>query len=252
MSSNKGRVFAIAAHPDDIEFMMAGTLFRLKAAGYELHYMNIANGSCGSAEFNAETTARIRLEEGREAAEYLGATFHEPLVPDLEIFYERDTLARLGSIMREVAPDILLTQYPFDYMEDHNNSVRLAVTAAFCRGMRNFPVVPERDPVAGKVTVYHAMPYGLKDPMRNTPTPDLFIDISDILTQKREMLGKHRSQKEWLDTSQGMDSYLIEMENQAQACGKLSGAYTHAEGWFRRLHLGFCSPEDDPLSNLSE
>ena len=38
--------FAIACHPDDIEFMMAGTLTRLKEdLGYEIHYMNIANGS---------------------------------------------------------------------------------------------------------------------------------------------------------------------------------------------------------------
>ncbi|MDQ6630443.1 MAG: PIG-L family deacetylase, partial [Verrucomicrobiota bacterium] len=29
--------FAIAAHPDDIEFMMAGTLLLLKNAGYEIH-----------------------------------------------------------------------------------------------------------------------------------------------------------------------------------------------------------------------
>ena len=38
--------FAIAAHPDDIEFQMAGTLILLQRAGYEIHYMNIANGSC--------------------------------------------------------------------------------------------------------------------------------------------------------------------------------------------------------------
>ena len=42
------RAFAVAAHPDDIEFMMAGTLILLGRAGYELHYMTIANGSCGS------------------------------------------------------------------------------------------------------------------------------------------------------------------------------------------------------------
>ena len=37
--------FALAAHPDDIEFMMAGTLVLLGDAGYEIHYMNVANGS---------------------------------------------------------------------------------------------------------------------------------------------------------------------------------------------------------------
>ena len=42
-------VFAMACHPDDIEFMMGGTLILLKEAGYRIHVMNLANGSCGSA-----------------------------------------------------------------------------------------------------------------------------------------------------------------------------------------------------------
>ena len=35
--------FAIACHPDDIEFMMAGTLFLLKRAGWDVHYMNLCD-----------------------------------------------------------------------------------------------------------------------------------------------------------------------------------------------------------------
>ena len=42
-------VLAFGCHPDDIEFMMAGTLLLLKDLGVELHYINIANGSCGTA-----------------------------------------------------------------------------------------------------------------------------------------------------------------------------------------------------------
>ncbi|MEO8269951.1 MAG: PIG-L family deacetylase [Aureliella sp.] len=38
-------VLAIAAHPDDIEFVMAGTLLQLSQRGWQVHYFNIANGS---------------------------------------------------------------------------------------------------------------------------------------------------------------------------------------------------------------
>src|SRR5690606_6853572 len=103
--------------------------------GYELHYMNLANGCCGSSEFDRETIAAMRLEEARQAAASIGAIFHEPLVPDLEVFYDRPTLLRLGSVMRDVAPEILLVHSPDDYMEDHMNACRLALTAAFSRGM---------------------------------------------------------------------------------------------------------------------
>ena len=41
---------AIACHPDDIDFGMSGTLMMLKKAGYEIHYMDVANGSLGTAE----------------------------------------------------------------------------------------------------------------------------------------------------------------------------------------------------------
>ncbi len=57
------RVFAIAAHPDDIEFLMSGTLMHLTEAGYEAHYLNVANGCCGSTQHDIPTISAIRREE---------------------------------------------------------------------------------------------------------------------------------------------------------------------------------------------
>ena len=62
------RAFAIAAHPDDIEFVMAGTLLQLRDAGYEIHYLNIANGCCGSSGTDAATTASTRPCEAMAAS----------------------------------------------------------------------------------------------------------------------------------------------------------------------------------------
>ena len=136
--------FAIAAHPDDIEFLMSGTLMLLRAAGYELHYMNVSNGSLGTTQYDTATIVAMRRSEAREAAASIGAAFHGSVCTDLDIFYDRPTLAQIASVMREVAPDIVLTHSPVDYMEDHVNAGRLAVTAAFARGMPNFPVTPPR------------------------------------------------------------------------------------------------------------
>ncbi|MCA9166754.1 MAG: PIG-L family deacetylase [Planctomycetales bacterium] len=241
------RAFAIAAHPDDIEFVMSGTLLRLRSAGYELHYMNIANGCCGSLETDAAATARIRRDEARAAAGYLNATFHESLTNDLEIFYDRDTLMRLASVVRDVAPEIMLIHSPQDYMEDHMNACRLAVTAAFTRGMPNFPVIPPRTPVSQDVTLYHAQPHGNCDGLRQPVMPDFYVDVAELIPQKRELLALHVSQKRWLDASQGMDSYLNTMEELCRDVGKLSRVYTHAEGWRRHSHLGFCASDADPL-----
>ena len=45
---------AVFAHPDDIELTAAGTLVRLQRAGYQIHYMTVANGSCGSSVHGGE------------------------------------------------------------------------------------------------------------------------------------------------------------------------------------------------------
>ncbi len=238
---------AIAAHPDDIEFFMAGTLMLLGRAGYEIHYMNIANGCCGTTEYDIETITRMRRDEAQQAAASIGAIFHESICNDLEIFYEQATLAKVTSVIREVAPEIVLTHAPADYMEDHMNTSRLAVSAAFCRGMPNFPVDPPRDPVDQTVTVYHAQPYSHRDPLRQLVTPDLWVDVSNVLEEKVAMLAKHASQKLWLDQSQGHDSYLQTLRDLDAEGGKLSGRFQYAEGWRRHLHLGFCGPDDNPL-----
>lgn len=241
------RAIAIAAHPDDIEFSMAGTLIRLRNAGYEIHYLNVANGCCGSTEFDPVKIASIRRAEAMEAAVAMGATFHESLCNDLEVFYGEGLLRQLASVIRRVDPSIVLTHSPADYMEDHTNTCRLAVTAVFARGMPNFRVAPVVEPVETSVTIYHAQPYSNFDPLRQPVVPDLFVDVSDLQDDKRRFLACHVSQKQWLDESQGLDSYLQTLRELDTQVGKLSQKFACAEGWRRRLHLGFSGPNDDPL-----
>jgi len=241
--------FALAAHPDDIEFMMGGTLALLATAGYELHMMSLCNGSCGTAEDNAETIIARRTGEAREAAQTLGAIFHTPLVDDIALFHEPKTLSKTLSIIREVNPTIMLIASPQDYMEDHMNACRVAVTAAFCRGMGNCPCEPPRFPVSTEVTLYHALPWGLRDSLRRIVHAGQYADIASVLAIKRAALACHRSQKEWLDSSQGLDSYLSTMEDMSRAAGIQSGCFMYAEGWRRHLHLGFCTETADPLSD---
>ncbi len=243
------RVLAIGAHPDDIEFMMAGTLLQLKAAGYAVHMFNVANGSCGSMVENGERTAAIRLQEAQNAAQMLGAQYHPPIVDDLEVFYTKPLLQRVAAVIRVVQPDILLTHPPEDYMEDHMTTCRLAVSAAFARGMRNFVTHPEVESITTPLTVYHALPYGLNDALRRPIIPDTYVDITPVLSQKRQALACHESQKSWLDDSQGLDSYLQTMEDMSREVGEWSQQFTFAEGWRRHSHLGFCEPKDDPLAD---
>jgi N-acetylglucosamine malate deacetylase 1 len=238
---------AIAAHPDDIEFVMAGTLLLLRDAGWDIHYLNLSTGNLGSTKLSPDATARVRRREARAAAKALGATWHAPLCNDLEIFYDARTLRRLCAVIRQVAPTAILTHSPQDYMEDHMNASRLAVSAAFTRAMPGYRTSPVRKPVSTPVTIYHANPHGQRDGLRRLVRPGAYVDTASVQDTKHAALACHASQHAFLDSTQGMNSYLQTMEEFSVAMGKLSGRFRHAEGWRRHLHWGFCEESADPL-----
>src|SRR5437016_4424286 len=182
---------AIAAHPDDIEFYMAGTLLLLREAGYQTHYLNLASGNCGSLKYNAAAMRSIRNAEARAAAKVLDAQFHPSLTDDLEILYTLELLRVLAAIIRNIRPAIILTHSPQDYMEDHTNTSRLAVTAAFARGMPNFRTSPPREAADYEVTVYHAMPHGLCDSLRRRIIPGAFVNTTQVQKTKHAALSAH-------------------------------------------------------------
>jgi N-acetylglucosamine malate deacetylase 1 len=239
---------AIAAHPDDIEFLMAGTLRRLTELGWQTHYLTIGNGSCGSLTLGPTAIARVRATEARVAARILGARFHSSLTPDCTILYGMPLLRRVAAIVRAVAPRVLLVPSPQDYMEDHTETCRLAVTAAFVRGMPNFRTTPSRRPVATDVTVYHAMPHGLRDALDGRIVPGAFVDTAPVHDVKRKALSAHRSQDRFLAGTQHMSSYLQEMDDMSREVGRMSGRFVHAEGWRRHLYRGLCAEDADPLA----
>ncbi len=240
---------AVAAHPDDVEFLMGGTLLLLKQAGWETHYLNVSSGNCGSQKTDAAETARVRGEEAKQAAGLLGATWHGGFSHDLEILYDLGHLRKLAAIVRGVAPDVVLTHAPQDYMEDHVNVCRLAVTAAFTHSMPNFETDPPTEPPFKEVALYHAMPYGLRDPLRKRVAAGLYVDVAGVADEKLAALSAHESQRSWLDASQGLDSYLARMEELDREVGRLSERYERAEGWRRHHHPGFSSEDVDPLAD---
>ena len=226
---------------------MAGTLLLLRRAGWETHYLNVGNGCCGSVKFNANKTRAVRRAEARSAAKVLGARFHPSLRNDLEIIYELKTVRRLAAIIREVKPAIVLTHPPVDYMEDHTETCRLVVTAAFAHAMPNFHTVPPRSTAEYDVTIYHAMPHSLRDPLRQLVQPGAFVNTTGVQDLKRKALAEHQSQQNWLGVSQGLNSYLRTMEELSLEVGRMSKRFKHAEGWRRHLHYGFSATDVDPM-----
>ncbi len=240
---------AVGAHPDDIEFMMAGTLAMLRRRGAEVHMWNLTDGSLGGFGEDAGGVAAIRAAEARASAAVLGATLHPPIARDMELSFDREAQARVTSVIRDVEPAIILAPSPMDYHPDREAASRIVVAAALARALPAYRSDPPAPPWGGDLTIYHALPHGLLDPLGGKVAAGLYVDVSGLMDIKRKMLDAHDSQKPLLASTQGADP-LVLMEAMATAAGADSRAFAMAEGWRRRAHTGLSRSPRDPLAEL--
>ena len=98
---------AVLAHPDDAEFLCAGTLVRLKKEhGWTIHVATMTPGDCGSAEHAPDDIARIRRAEGRAAADAVGGTYHCVEERDLRVVYAEPVLEKVVRLLNAVRPEL--------------------------------------------------------------------------------------------------------------------------------------------------
>ena len=235
------RLLVVMAHPDDAEMVVGGTLFHLKDLGWELGIVTMTAGDCGSATVGREKISRIRYAEAQDAAAYLGASYACVGLMDAEVTFNVENLRRVVEVMRRFDPDVVITHSPVDYMLDHEEASRLVRGAAFALAMPNYETRQNPPAHRGRATpaLYYADPTEGKDPMGQRICPQFYVDISKTLSQKREMLSRHVSQREWLRSHHGIDEYLDRMTAWAAGYGGECG-FAFAEGF--RQHLGHGYP----------
>ena len=244
---DNGRILAIGAHPDDVEFTCAGTLSLLRKKGYAITIATMTPGDCGSAEHSAFKIAETRRKEAAEAATVLDAPYLCLEERDLAIDYNTVTRRKVVGLIREVDPFLVITNPLEDYMVDHEVTGRLVRDACFCAPMPNFGVPNGLTNTDGIPYLYYVDPLEGKDLFGN-PVPYQFaVDVTSEIETKKEMLSCHRSQRDWLLRQHGMDQYVESMLEWAAARGKEAG-FQYAEAF--RQHVGHPYPHDNKLLAL--
>lgn len=248
MKDNK-TVLAVMAHPDDIEFLCAGTLIRLKKLGYKIHMANVSAGDCGSMEQKPDEIARIRFAEARKAAAVVGATHYCVGSRDLLILYDAWHVRAAVELIRRVKPFLVITHSPTCYMADHEMTAELVRTATFIAGAPNFETLqtPAAKAASGVPYLYYADAVEHKDRFGKPALADFYIDVSGQMKTKERMLKCHASQRNWLIAHHGMDEYTATMKRWNAANGERCGV-KYAEGF--RQHLGHSYPQDNKLGEL--
>lgn len=228
-----GRVLAIGAHPDDIDFGCGATLAKWAAAGAHVAELVLTDGSKGSWDPDADLGRLIALRqrEQRAAADCLGAAeVHFLGRTDGELESGLAERAGVCRIIREVRPDVVLGHDPWKLYRlhpDHRHAGLLAVEG----------IVAARDP--------HFFPDQGLAPHRpahlllwEAEVVDHYEDARDWLGPKLAALLAHQSQWETTlaiaaDPTAERAAFETRIRERAADAGRTAGlAYAEA---FKRL-----------------
>jgi LmbE family N-acetylglucosaminyl deacetylase len=235
---------SLLAHPDDAEILCAGTLIRLRDAGWEVHIATATPGDCGTMDRSRWEISSIRTAEGAAAAKLIGATYHCLDEKDGLVVYDKPTIQKAVDLFRRIAPSLVFTHAAKDYMLDHEQTSLLARGASFIFGAPNISAFPLNKESAVP-HLYYCDPIEGTDPYGNPVAPTTLINITAQIEKKSAMLACHASQREWLRAHHGMDEYIEAMKRHGQSRGKLKGT-TYAEGFIQ--HRGHPYPHEDLLA----
>ena len=240
------RVLALAAHPDDAEFLCAGTLIRLAEIGWEVHVATLTPGDCGTTSETPEAISTRRTGEARRAAALIGAEYHCLDERDGLVVYDKPTLRKAIDLLRRIAPALVFTHAANDYMMDHEMTSLLARAASFIYGAPNASAIPLRE--GSRVPhLYYCDPVDGVDTLGRPVEPTTLVDIGGQLQKKTEMLACHASQREWLRAHHGTDEYIDSMQRLAATRGRQAGVDA-AEAFVQ--HRGHAYPRNDLLGEL--
>ena len=245
--SDRPRILAIHAHPDDLEILAAGTLLKLREAGCDISMVTMTPGDKGSAEHDAIEIAEIRRGEAKAAADLLGASYECLEFRDLQIDVNDESRRRVTEAVRRARPDIVLTAPPVDYMTDHEHTSRLVRDACFTASVPNYKT-EQWDPAPPTESIphlYYCDPVEGVDWYGNPVPYTVLIDVSDRIEGKLDALACHASQRNWLRRQHGEDEYLDSCRRWSAARGEPAG-YAYGEAF--RQHQGHPYPHDDRLA----
>ncbi len=231
LNFKRERVLAVVAHPDDAELLCAGTLARAREDGAAIGICVLCRGDKGQGGMSVENMGELRRAEMQAAVDILGAGFYEGGVGDGELLDGYEQRKVLIEIFRKFKPTLVLAHSRKDYHPDHQQASALAEAASwFCASGGHQTESPAMD--GGVPTLWWM------DTINMTGfEPGFFVDVSDYLELKLEMLACHQSQ-----LARGGDSDFSPLADllreQAQTRGNQAGvraaeAFQQHSAWKR-------------------
>ena len=196
---DKKKVLALGAHPDDMEQFAGGTLSLLAKEGHEVLIAAMTAGECGSLELSDSEIVEVRRRESEGGAKMIGAKFVNLGIRDGSVSYDLETTKKVVKLIREFAPDVIITHPTVDYMTDHAHTGRLVLWAVPEATHPNFPANTNAKALEKMPYVYHTDPQGLIDPEGQIVRVNTIVNIGEVIEQKLKAFSAHKSQMGFLE-----------------------------------------------------
>ena len=207
------RIIFIGAHPDDADILCSGTAIQLARAGHKVKFVSATNGDTGHYSLSREETAKIRIEEARQAGITSGIAEYQ-VIADQNCGLE-PTLAnriKLMRILRNWNPDVVITHRLCDYHPDHRATAQLVMDCAYTCMVPHFC---EDTPIPTQVPVFAHSFDRFVEPRPHRA--DAVIEIDSVLETKLAAMACHRSQfYEWLPWSDGDKNFDVTKLNEEE------------------------------------
>jgi LmbE family N-acetylglucosaminyl deacetylase len=222
------RILAIGAHPDDIEIACSGTLAKCAARGDEVFVCHVSNGDLGHVIIPPEELGIMRQNEAKTAGSLAGIEVIWGGCHDVKIYADdKDARDKIVDVIRYAQPDLIITHNPDDYMPDHTAVSRLVFDASFSATLPNYPTKTGK--AAKLVPIYYM------DTLAGVNfNPTEYVDISEEIDLKLQMLNCHESQIVWM-----RDHDHIDFPDMVKTCSRYRGyqcGAAYAEG-FRQCQV---------------
>ncbi len=210
------RVLAIMCHPDDMELNCAGTLLKYKRLGHEVIACHVANGNMGHYEIMPNELREIRAKEAQEAGKIAGYKVVTADIDDLTVnSADVEQQNKIIKIIRDAKPDVIITHSPTDYCSDHVEVSKLVFNASFSATCPHFK--PELGEACDVTPIYYT-----ENASGIDFVPTEYVDITDEIEVKRQMLECHKSQLVWIREHDGYDladKLMVRAQNWGAECG---------------------------------
>ena len=178
-------VLVFAAHPDDAELSMGGTIAKLTSQNFKVGLIDFTRGELGT-----RGSADLRQQEAFQAALALKIAVRENLnIPDGNIERNKQNLIKVIMVIRRFKPKIIFAPYFNDRHPDHIDTSFIVKQAMFSTGLikiKTFDKEVAQQAFRPSKLFYYMQTF--------TFEPSFIVDVSSCFEMKMKAINSYSSQ----------------------------------------------------------